>query len=151
MAKENEAAPGEQAPATAPVVPPPAAPAAPAAKSADAADAPKKKKKPGVAPRRGKKLRSHLRNIEKKVGDAGTPNLKAAVALLKQVKRAKFDETVELHINLGIDPSQSDQAVRGTVSLPHGIGKSVRVAVFCQGDKIAQAKAAGADVAGGAD
>ena len=158
MAKETEAAPGDQAPA--PAAPPPApqasaaatpTPPAAAKPSADAADTPKKKKKPGVAPRRGKKLRSHLRNIEKKVGDAGTPNLKAAVALLKQVKRAKFDETVELHINLGIDASQSDQAVRGTVSLPHGIGKSVRVAVFCQGDKIAQAKAAGADVAGGAD
>jgi large subunit ribosomal protein L1 len=161
MAKEkDDAAPAQPAappavtPAPEAASPPPAA--APAAaeskKPADVQpDAPKRKKKPGVAPRRGKKLRSHLRNIEKKVGDAGTPNLKAAVTLLKQVKRAKFDETVEIHINLGIDPTQSDQAVRGTVSLPHGIGKSVRVAVFCQGDKIAQAKAAGADHAGGAE
>ena len=152
MAKANDDAPVELTPA--PATPPDAAPAPapkPAGSAPVAADAPKKKKKPGVAPRRGKKLRSHLRNIEKKVGDAGTPNLKAAVALLKQVKRAKFDETVELHINLGIDPAQSDQAVRGTISLPHGIGKSVRVAVFCQGEKVAQAKAAGADVAGGAD
>ena len=71
--------------------------------------------------------------------------------MLKQVKRAKFDETVEIHMNLGIDPSQSDQMVRGTVALPHGTGKSVRIAVFCQGDKVNQAKAAGADFVGGAD
>jgi large subunit ribosomal protein L1 len=149
MAKENEPAPVEL------TVAPPAGDAAAAAPrkpgKAPDPDAPKKKKKPGVTPRRGKKLRSHLRNIEKKVADAGTPSLKQAIALLKQIKRAKFDETIEIHINLGIDSSQSDQAVRGTVSLPHGIGKSVRVAVFCQGDKIAQAKSAGADFAGGAD
>lgn len=153
MAKEKEAGAEPAAP------PAPASPPAPAEQTIAPASAgpkpedatPRKKKKPGVAPRRGKKLRATLRNIEKKVEAAGTVNLKAGVALLKQVKRAKFDETVELHINLGIDPAQSDQAVRGTVSLPHGIGKSVRVAVFCQGDKIAQAKAAGADVAGAAD
>lgn len=151
MANENDAAPVELTPAPAPAAVPPAASVAqPASKPADP-DAPKKKKKPGVTPKRGKKLRSHLRNIEKKVAEAGTPNVKQAVAILKQVKRAKFDETIELHINLGIDSSQSDQAVRGTVSLPHGIGKSVRVAVFCQGDKVAQAKAAGADHAGGVD
>ena len=153
MAKEKDAAnaPPADAPPTAPT-PTTAAPApatAPAPKAEDVT--PRKKKKPGVSPKRGKKLRSQLRNTEKKIEAAGTVNLKAGVTLLKSVKRAKFDETVELHINLGIDPAQSDQAVRGTVSLPHGIGKSVRVAVFCQGDKIAQAKAAGADVAGGAD
>ena len=124
--------------------------AKPAAKS-ELAEAPKKKKRPGVAPRRGKKLRNLLRNSEKKVVDAGTLPLKQAVTLLKQLKRAKFDETVEIHINLGIDPTQSDQTVRGTVALPHGIGKSVRVAVFCQGDNVAKAKAAGADFAGGSD
>ena len=123
---------------------------APKAKS-ELADAPKKKKKPGVAPRRGKKLRNLLRNVEKKVGDAGTLPVKAAVTLLKSLKRAKFDETVEIHINLGIDPTQSDQTVRGTIALPHGIGKAVRVAVFCQGDNVAKAKAAGADFAGGSD
>ncbi len=122
----------------------------PAAKS-ELAEAPKKKKRPGVAPHRGKKLRNLLRNTEKKVTDAGTLPLKQAVTLLKQLKRAKFDETVEIHINLGIDPTQSDQTVRGTVALPHGIGKSVRVAVFCQGDNVAKAKAAGADYAGGSD
>jgi large subunit ribosomal protein L1 len=144
---------------------PPAAPAAPdAAPTAVApvetpatptapAEQPiaKKKKKPGVPPRRGKKLRNQLKSIEKKIDDAGTLDLKKAVALLRSVKRAKFDETVEIHINLGIDPTQSDQMVRGSIGLPHGTGKSVKVAVFCQGDKLTQAKAAGADHVGGAD
>src|SRR5262249_60435931 len=62
--------------------------------------------------------------------------------------RAKFDETVEVHMNLGIDTTQNDQMVRGSVPLPHGIGKSVRVLVFCQGDNITKAKEAGADYAG---
>lgn len=150
MAKEKEAAATPAAP-PADTSPAPAPAPAPKPTGEVVPDAPRKKKKPGVAPKRGKKLKSQLRNIEKKIEAAGTVNLKAGVTLLKQVKRAKFDETVELHINLGIDPAQSDQAVRGTVSLPHGIGKSVRVAVFCQGDKIAQAKAAGADSAGAAD
>ena len=74
-----------------------------------------------------------------------------AVALVKANAKAKFDETVEVHINLGIDPTQSDQMVRGSVALPNGIGKAVRVAVFCQGDNIARAKAAGADFVGGTD
>jgi large subunit ribosomal protein L1 len=121
------------------------------AKKGEAEEAPKKKKKPGIAPKRGKKLRGQLRNIYKKVDDAGTPNLKNALTLLKSVRRGKFNQTVEVHMNLGIDVTQSDQMVRGTVSLPHGVGKSVRVAVFCQGDKINQAKAAGADYAGGSD
>ena len=77
--------------------------------------------------------------------------IKQAVAELKKLKRAKFDETVEIHINLGIDVTQSDQMVRGAIPLPHGIGKSVRVAVFAQGDNVAKAKAAGADHVGGAD
>ena len=111
----------------------------------------KKKKKPGVPPRRGKKLRNHLRAVAKKIDDAGTVDLKKAVTLLRSVKRAKFDETVEIHINLGIDPTQSDQMVRGSIGLPHGTGKSVKVAVFCQGDKVKLAKDAGADHVGGAD
>ena len=110
-----------------------------------------KKKKPGVPPRRGKKLRNHLKNVEKKLREAGPVPIKQAVAELKKLKRAKFDETVEIHINLGIDATQSDQMVRGAIPLPHGIGKSVRVAVFCQGDNVAKAKAAGADLVGGAD
>jgi large subunit ribosomal protein L1 len=109
------------------------------------------KKKPGIPPRRGKKLRNHLRNVEKKLREAGTVSVKQAIAELKKLKRAKFDETVEIHINLGIDVTQSDQMVRGAIPLPHGIGKSVRVAVFAQGDNQAKAKAAGADVVGAAD
>lgn len=109
------------------------------------------KKKPGIPPRRGKKLRNHLKNVKRKIEEAGALNVKAAVSELKKLKRAKFDETVELHINLGIDPTQSDQMVRGAIPLPHGIGKSVRVAVFCSGDDAVKAKAAGADVVGGAD
>src|SRR5262249_27515525 len=70
------------------------------------------------------------------------------IGLLKQAKRAKFDETVEVHMALGIDPTQNDQMVRGSVALPHGIGKSVRVLVFCQGENVAKAKEAGADHAG---
>jgi large subunit ribosomal protein L1 len=111
----------------------------------------KTQKKPGVPPRRGKKLRNHLRNVEKKLREVGPIPVKQAVAELKKLKRAKFDETVEVHINLGIDPTQSDQMVRGAIPLPHGIGKTKRVAVFAQGDNVAKAKAAGADVVGGAD
>jgi large subunit ribosomal protein L1 len=70
---------------------------------------------------------------------------------LKSLKRAKFDETVEIHMHLGVDVSQADQLVRGSVSLPNGIGKSVRVVVFCQADNVAKAKEAGADYAGGQD
>ncbi|MCU0705492.1 MAG: 50S ribosomal protein L1 [Fimbriiglobus sp.] len=151
MANENEAAANQAAP---PVVasPAPAEQSAPAPQAGKPEDAtPRKKKKPGIAPKRGKKLKSQLRNQEKKFLGLEPTSIKQAVVSLKSARKAKFDETVELHINLGIDASQSDQAVRGTVSLPHGIGKSVRVAVFCQGDKIAQAKAAGADIAGAAD
>lgn len=127
------------------------APAAPKAAAPTEQPQAKKKKSAGVPPRRGKKLRNQLKTIDKKVADAGTVSLKQGVALLRQLKRAKFDETVEIHINLGIDPTQSDQMVRGSVGLPHGTGKSVRVAVFCQGDKVALAKGAGADHVGGAD
>jgi large subunit ribosomal protein L1 len=86
-----------------------------------------------------------------KLAKEGPAPLKRAIALLKQVKRAKFDETVEIHMSLGIDATQSDQMIRGSVALPHGVGKSVRVVVFCQGENVAKAKAAGADFAGGDD
>ena len=114
-------------------------------------EAPKKKKRAGVPPRRGKKLRNHLKNQLQRVAKEGSLPLKKAIGTLKAMKRVKFDETVEIHMKLGVDTKQADQAVRGSVPLPHGIGKSVRIVVFAQGDDVAKAKAAGADFAGGAE
>jgi len=74
-----------------------------------------------------------------------------AVKIIKSAAKTKFDETVELALNLGIDPRHSDQQVRGVVTLPHGTGKSVRVAVFARGDRAEQAKKAGADIVGAED
>jgi large subunit ribosomal protein L1 len=76
---------------------------------------------------------------------------KEAVKLLKQLKPAKFDETVELHFNLGIDPRHADQQLRGTLILPHGTGKEVRIAVIAQGENVELAKKAGAVEAGSDD
>jgi large subunit ribosomal protein L1 len=77
--------------------------------------------------------------------------LDEAVGLAAELAKAKFDETIELAVRLGVDPRQADQNVRGTVVLPHGTGRSVRVAVFAKGDKEREAKEAGADVVGGED
>jgi len=74
-----------------------------------------------------------------------------AFTTLKKFKVAKFDESVDVAIKLGVDPRQSDQMVRGVVNLPHGTGKTVRVLVFAKGDKEAEAKAAGADITGAED
>jgi large subunit ribosomal protein L1 len=74
-----------------------------------------------------------------------------AVKLLKELPGAKFDETVEVSFRMGVDPRKADQMIRGTVSLPHGTGRSVRVAAFAQGDKAREARDAGADVVGGED
>jgi large subunit ribosomal protein L1 len=74
-----------------------------------------------------------------------------AVRQLKQCGTTKFNQTVEVSLNLGIDPRQSDQNVRGSVGLPHGIGRSVRVAVFAQGENAEKARAAGADIVGADD
>ncbi len=74
--------------------------------------------------------------------------LEDSLALVKQTARAKFDETVELAIRLGVDPRQADQNIRGTVSLPHGMGKTVRVLAFAKGDKEKEAQEAGADYVG---
>ncbi len=71
-----------------------------------------------------------------------------AIELLKEVSTAKFDETVEMHIKLGVDPRHADQQVRGTVSLPHGTGKTVKVLVFAKGEKAKEAEEAGADYVG---
>jgi large subunit ribosomal protein L1 len=78
-------------------------------------------------------------------------SVEQAVALLKQFNTTKFDQTVEIAMRLGIDPQQADQMVRGSIVLPHGIGKSLRVVVFAKGDLLNEAKAAGADEAGGED
>ena len=83
----------------------------------------------------------------------GKANVKVteAVSLVKAAATAKFDETVEIAMVLGVDPRHADQMVRGTVTLPHGTGKTVRVAVFARGDKADEAKAAGADIVGAED
>src|SRR6201992_3407636 len=74
-----------------------------------------------------------------------------AIKLIKSISKAKFDETVELSMNLGIDPRHDDQMVRGLTSLPNGTGKTVRVGVFARGAKADEATAAGADVVGAED
>jgi large subunit ribosomal protein L1 len=74
-----------------------------------------------------------------------------ASAIVKGTARAKFDETIEIHVRLGVDPKKSDQNVRGTVILPHGTGRTVRVIAFAKGDKAKDAEAAGADVVGDQD
>jgi large subunit ribosomal protein L1 len=144
----------EAPPADKPGAPAPAAEAAPAAPATPAAPAAaepssKKKGRPGRSPRRGKKLRNQIKNALQKVAKESPAPLKKAIQLLKQLKRAKFDETVEIHVALGIDVSQSDQMIRGSVPLPHGLGKVKRVVVFTQGENVSKAKAAGADFAGG--
>jgi len=75
-------------------------------------------------------------------------SLKEASALVKEVNTTKFDSSVDLHVRLGVDPKKADQSIRGTVSLPHGTGKTKRVLVLCTPDKEADAKAAGADFVG---
>src|SRR5262245_40730272 len=149
--KGSPAAPTPEAvPAAAPVESPNAeAPKGPSTPS-EPGEA-KKKKKPGVPPSRGKKLRNQLKNARQKIAKEGPAPLKKALNLLKSLRRAKFDETVEIHMWLGVDATQSDQLVRGTVALPHGIGKAVRVVVFCQGENVGKAKSAGADFAGSDD
>ena len=78
----------------------------------------------------------------------GPIDIKTAIAVLKSVASAKFDETMEMAVRLGVDPRKADQLVRGTVVLPHGLGKSVRVLVFAKGEKEKEAKEAGADLVG---
>ncbi|MEJ7626092.1 MAG: 50S ribosomal protein L1 [Ferruginibacter sp.] len=75
-------------------------------------------------------------------------SLKEASTLVKEINTTKFDSSVDLHVRLGVDPKKADQAIRGTVSLPHGTGKTKKVLVLCTPDKVAEALAAGADFAG---
>ncbi len=94
------------------------------------------------------KKSKRYREILSKIEPGKDYSLDEAVELLKQCATAKFDESVELSVNLGVDPRHADQVVRGTVSLPHGIGKDVRVLVLTKGAKEEEAKEAGADYVG---
>jgi large subunit ribosomal protein L1 len=95
-----------------------------------------------------KKSGKHMENARKKV-EARVYKLAEASELIKKTHHTKFNETVELAINLGVDPKHSDQVVRGTVVLPNGLGKAVRVLVIAGGDKVREAQDAGADFVGG--
>lgn len=95
------------------------------------------------------RLTKRIKEWQKIVDITKVYGLSDAVALLKKVPHVKFDETVELAFNLNVDPKQSDQMVRGTVILPHGTGKKVKVLVFCKGEGSHAAKEAGADYVGG--
>jgi len=95
-----------------------------------------------------KKSGKNIENARKKV-EARPYKLAEAAELIKKTHHTKFNETVELAFNLGVDPKHSDQVVRGTVVLPHGLGKAVRVLVLAGGDKVREAQEAGADFVGG--
>jgi large subunit ribosomal protein L1 len=97
-----------------------------------------------------KKAGKNIEKARKAVGPRPYP-LQDAVPLLQKVKFAKFDETVEVTMRLGVDPKHADQMVRGTVVLPHGLGKSKKVLVITSGDKVREAQQAGADFVGGED
>ncbi|MCE2821850.1 MAG: 50S ribosomal protein L1 [Saprospiraceae bacterium] len=86
--------------------------------------------------------------VDGKVDPDKLYSLSEAMSLVKQVNTTKFDASVDVHVRLGVDPRKADQALRGTVSLPHGTGKTKRVLVFCPPEKVEEAKAAGADYAG---
>jgi large subunit ribosomal protein L1 len=99
-----------------------------------------------MAKKSGKKMESARKQVETRVY-----KLADAAELIKKTHHTKFNETVELAINLGVDPKHSDQVVRGTVVLPNGLGKSVRVLVIAGGEKVREAQDAGADFVGGED
>lgn len=96
---------------------------------------------------RGKKYKK----IAEKIDRSKVYSIDEAAKMVKEFTNSKFDQAVEVHVRLGIDASKSDQMVRGVVALPHGIGKSKKVAVFAEGEKAKEAKDAGADVVGGMD
>lgn len=95
-----------------------------------------------------KKLSKKRTAVASKVDANKLYTMEDAMALIKEVNTAKFNASVDVHVRLGVDPRKADQALRGTVSLPHGTGKTKTVAVFCTPDKEAEAKAAGADYVG---
>jgi len=96
--------------------------------------------------KRGKKYTKAAAAVEQKVY-----SLEEAVALLKKIGYAKFDETVEVAVRLGVDPKHADQMVRGTVILPNGLGRSKKVVAIASGEKVKEARDAGADEVGGDD
>jgi large subunit ribosomal protein L1 len=108
-----------------------------------------------MAKAKSEKAKKHfpkrLRDVRENLDSNKVWTLEEAVTFLKKNATAKFDETIELAVNLGIDTKQSDQNVRGMIVLPHGTGKSVRVAVFAKGPKAEEAKKAGADIVGDDD
>src|SRR3989338_9954225 len=118
-------------------------------KTTEKEEKPKEPKKPARSrlERAGKKYREVAKLIEKDK----TYTVAEALDLAVKTSPTKFDATVELHVNLGVDPTQADQNVRDNVTLPAGTGKTLRVAVFAEGDNVAKAKAAGADIAAEAD
>jgi large subunit ribosomal protein L1 len=97
------------------------------------------------------KLTKRMSKVREGLAPGTFYGLPEAVKLLKERAAAKFDETVEVAVNLGVDPRHADQMVRGVCMLPHGSGRTVRVAVFAKGDKAEEAKAAGADIVGAED
>jgi large subunit ribosomal protein L1 len=96
-------------------------------------------------------MSKRYKSLLEKVDNTKAYALAEAVRLLKELKSAKFDETVDIALNLNVDPRHADQMIRGAVVLPHGTGKTVRVAVFAKGIKMDEAKAAGADIVGNDD
>ena len=98
-----------------------------------------------------RKFGKRLRTVAEGINRDEALDLDVAVKMVKANATAKFDETIELAINLGVDPRHADQMVRGMVALPHGTGKSVRVAVFAKDAKADEAREAGADVVGAED
>jgi large subunit ribosomal protein L1 len=98
-----------------------------------------------------KRGKNYVKAREVKGPEAKDYSVEEAVALLKQARYAKFDESVDISIRLGVNPKYSDQMVRGTVVLPHGTGKTKKICVIAAGEKVKEAEAAGADYAGGDD
>ncbi|MGJ8690726.1 MAG: 50S ribosomal protein L1 [Gammaproteobacteria bacterium] len=94
------------------------------------------------------KLSKKSKAIAEKIDSSKTYSIAEAVALLTEFASSKFKESIDVAVNLGVDPRKSDQVVRGSTLLPHGTGKTVRVAVFAQGDNVAKATEAGADIVG---
>ncbi len=97
------------------------------------------------------KIAKRIRAVREGVDRNHLYGLDEAIAMVKERATAKFDETIEVALNLGVDPRHADQMVRGVVNLPNGTGRTVRVAVFARGDKADEARAAGADIVGAED